>query len=199
MKDSYLWDKFRGGDKSAVEKIYFSHYEKLIRYGLRFTDDVHLLEDCIQDLFIYIIRNHSSLGTTDNITFYLFKSLRRRIAKTVKNYSFYTEYDALTKVEHSNNEISIGATDYKLSDYKSVFDILNKLPERQKEIVYLKYCNNLNNQEIAEILEIKNQTVRNLLYRALKTLRHKITNPIQKNELAPYALIISAIQSFFQN
>ncbi len=195
MEDSFLWKKFRSGDKAAIEEIYFSHYEKLIRYGLKFTNNYHLLEDCIQDLFVYIIENVASLGQTDNITFYLFKSLRRLLSKALNSNKFEIDYKlALKELDDSKNYYFEKTKNNQL-DVTKIFKILNDLPERQKEIIYLKYCNELSNQEIAEILEIKNQTVRNLLYRGLKSIKGKIdSNPVSKNVLLPYSIIITLLQ-----
>ena len=48
---------------------------------------------------------------------------------------------------------------------------INKLPDRQKEAVYLRYYNNLSGQEIAEIMNINHQSVRSTLAKALNNLR----------------------------
>ena len=48
---------------------------------------------------------------------------------------------------------------------------MNKLPERQKEAIYLKYYNNLSGQEIADIMNINHQSVRSTLAKALNNLR----------------------------
>jgi len=48
---------------------------------------------------------------------------------------------------------------------------LNKLPPRQKEIIYLKIYKGLNYEEISEVMSINYQVVRNLLCQALKTFK----------------------------
>ena len=49
--------------------------------------------------------------------------------------------------------------------------MMNMLPARQKEVLYLKFYQNLSNQEIAELLKVQYQSVSNLLQRALAFLR----------------------------
>ena len=51
---------------------------------------------------------------------------------------------------------------------------INRLPERQKEAVYLRYYNNLSGQEIAEIMNINHQSVRSTLAKALNNLREEL-------------------------
>jgi RNA polymerase sigma factor (sigma-70 family) len=49
--------------------------------------------------------------------------------------------------------------------------LINVLPKRQKEIIYLKFFENLGREEIADIMQISPQAVSNLLQKALKNLR----------------------------
>jgi RNA polymerase sigma factor (sigma-70 family) len=50
-------------------------------------------------------------------------------------------------------------------------DLLNKLPKRQKEIIYLRFYQDLEVSEIVEIMEINAQSVYNLIHKALANLR----------------------------
>ena len=74
--------------------------------------------------------------------------------------------------------------------------MLEELPARQKEIIYLKYSNGLKNQEIADVLQIKNQTVRNLLCKGLKTLKNKIEGVKTKSK-EHKSLFVNILLSFF--
>ena len=49
--------------------------------------------------------------------------------------------------------------------------LLNQLPRRQKEVIYLKYFNDLSREEIAAIMHIAPQTVSNQLQIALRWLQ----------------------------
>src|SRR5690625_358998 len=51
-------------------------------------------------------------------------------------------------------------------------DALDLLPERQKEVLFLKYYNRMSYDEIEEILAINDQSIRNHIYRALQ--KHRI-------------------------
>ncbi|MDJ1482901.1 sigma-70 family RNA polymerase sigma factor [Cytophagaceae bacterium YF14B1] len=51
---------------------------------------------------------------------------------------------------------------------------LNKLPQRQKEALYLVFYQELSYQQITKIMQLQYQTVRDLVHKALKTLREKL-------------------------
>ena len=56
---------------------------------------------------------------------------------------------------------------------------IQKLPSRQKEVIHLRYFQNLKTEEIAEVLNINYQSVSNLLYKGIKTLRQHINSPMK--------------------
>ncbi|QNF34094.1 hypothetical protein HUW51_15695 [Adhaeribacter swui] len=83
-EDAVLWEEFKGGNYNSFTVIYQNYIQVLYSYGLQVIKDPELVEDCIQDLFIYIWDNKNTLGKTENIKFYLFKALRRRIVVKLK-------------------------------------------------------------------------------------------------------------------
>ncbi|MEM8523267.1 MAG: sigma-70 family RNA polymerase sigma factor [Bacteroidota bacterium] len=62
--------------------------------------------------------------------------------------------------------------------------VLNELPTRQREVIYLKYYNNLSSKEIAEVMEISQQGVLNTLYKAFKKLRSNIKLQVLSNVIS---------------
>jgi RNA polymerase sigma-70 factor (ECF subfamily) len=54
-------------------------------------------------------------------------------------------------------------------------EAINKLPERQKEVIYLRYIMDFKNEEIAQIMGINYQAVRNTLHKAIENLRKTIS------------------------
>jgi len=60
-----------------------------------------------------------------------------------------------------------------------VVDALSRLTNRQKEIIYLKYYQNLSYEEVSEIMNINYQVARNLLYQAIKSLKSMLTGALE--------------------
>ncbi len=76
-------------------------------------------------------------------------------------------------LENSNFELTgkRGRLQDDLEHTEMILRALNKLPPRQKEIIYLKIYKGLNYEEISEVMSINYQVVRNLLCQALKTFK----------------------------
>lgn len=171
--DESLFSAIRGGNKEALGTLFLRHNAYLRHYGLRVSSDRSLVEDCIQELFIYLFEAGSRIGEVRQVKAYLFKSLRRRIVERIRQSSRRREREtaitAAVNIRFSEQDFSTDPT--ASATHQTLAEALNKLPWRQREAVYLRYYNGLNTQEISDVMGIANQTVLNTLYQALQKLR----------------------------
>ena len=157
---STQWDLFLKGDDNALEIIFSEHYSHLYNYGRKLTLDKTSVEDAIQELFIDLIKYRKKISKTDNVKFYLIKSLRNKINSLRSN---------PIEMKFEISDESSSSVDNNL--YPGLKKQIDKLSSSEREIVYLKFYNNLKNAEISEVLGIKYQTVANHLLNAITKLR----------------------------
>lgn len=169
-----LWDDFRNGGKEAFSQLYELFAGDLYRYGYNLVRNKQLVEDCLHELFLHIYNQRTQLGPTNNIRFYLYRALRRRLTDSLTKLnkldsSEYVFDNAEFTVEPYENELIEEQT---LNRQKQlVIAELNKLPKRQKEILYLVYMNGLTYQQASEVMDITMKSVYNTINVALTTLR----------------------------
>ena len=169
MNDLELWQLLKNGDRTAFKKIYADHVQALYKYGLRFCKDAALVEDCIHDLFVEIWNKRTTIGNTDSIIRYLLVSLRRKIYRQTKTKNKVELNDQLLPKE--DDSFNWPADDH-LEDRKiEVQAAIKLLTPNQQEVIYLKYFQGLDYEEISEVLGMKYQSVRNLVHRAMTKLR----------------------------
>lgn len=174
-KDLLLWQKFRNGDRTVFEWIIREHYRTLFDYGKKFISDHDALTDCIHDLFTSLWERHQFLGNTDQIKPYLLKSLRNRIIKEKQrsnNFIFIDDGDELF-LNEEDIESKIITSEYTEEKKKQIGYVLHTLTPRQQEIIYLKFYENLTNDQIATVLAISRPAVANLLHATLRLFREK--------------------------
>lgn len=172
-----IWSAFRAGEEEAFTRLYFTFYDALFRYGLKLVGNEEFVKGVIQEFFVYLFEKRESLADQiDNPTSYLLTSLRRRLLDKksypkIKHVSFDPNDQIISEL------FVIGPEDIMIKEESDsikkniVLNILNGLPARQKEIIYLKYYHDMSIQEIANMLSISYQVVANHLYRSLKKLR----------------------------
>mgnify|MGYP001283979355 CR=1 FL=1 len=173
-----LWDAFRKGDETAFGEIVRKYYRSLFGYGMKFSPDREFVKDCIQDLFMELWSKRDSLGDTDFVKFYLFKSLRRKIHReNMRRQRVDEDADldfSAEQQEEPSFEQQIIESEIFQNRLKKIESELKSLPRRQQEVIFLKFFENLDNNAIAEVMSISKQAVSNLIYRTIKLLKEKI-------------------------
>ncbi|HEV8284371.1 MAG TPA: sigma-70 family RNA polymerase sigma factor [Chitinophagaceae bacterium] len=169
LTDIELWNAFKQGDRIAFTNLFKRYYPVLIQYGSRFCVETDLLEDSVQELFIELWQTNS-LSEIQSVKAYLFKSLKYKIFKLMRRKNHVTELvdDMAFEISHENFLINLQ------DDRQQIFRIIqaiNQLPNRQKEIVYLKLYHQLSYEELSVVMQINYQAARNLFYQAIKSLR----------------------------
>lgn len=171
IDDTILWSSFTSGDRASFEEIYRLYFPALYEYGIRRTGNEELTRDTIQDLFIKLWSNRAGLGITDNIKFYLLTSFKNSLI------------NALIRQDRKNTTVdpdrfllnfSIPAANTREESRQQqaqLLEALNQLSPRQKEIIWLRYFEELDYDRIAILLDISVSSVYKLHYRALDTLR----------------------------
>ncbi|GHB65722.1 RNA polymerase sigma factor [Persicitalea jodogahamensis] len=189
--DDALWQAVRAGDEHAFECLYRRYFRDLFHYGKQFLRDESAINDAIQDLFVDLWRIRLSLGQARSVKFYLMASLRRKIHRSQrKERPFETAWEELPESllpTQSSAELIFTAREDKTILTKKVNAWLEQLPPRQREALLLRHYYDMPYPEIAELLDIKEQTSRNLVQKALHTLRkHSIL------------LVIITLETIFQ-
>ena len=167
-----LWSAFKGGDSYAYETIFTDHYKKLYDYGLKIHRDQEEIKDCIQQLFFEMWRSRERLGPNTSIRSYLIASLRRMILRKIKSRHLHSDLENIDASFHF--EPSVEFNNIFLQEERKRVELLTallkKLPDRQKEALYLKYYGDHSFDEIAEIMGITTRAVYKLVYKALDNL-----------------------------
>jgi RNA polymerase sigma factor (sigma-70 family) len=154
-------------------KIFNSHFDCLFNYGMKITGSKELVEDSIQELFFRIWKNKIDLNAINNPKSYLFKGLRHQIINIIKLKQYQLERVEINEtlaLEFSHEDLYIqNQSEFDLR--KKVLEALNKLSESQREVIYLRYFEDLSYEEIAEIMNFNIQSAKNNVFRGIVSLR----------------------------
>ncbi|WP_457068596.1 RNA polymerase sigma factor [Hymenobacter sp. UYAg731] len=169
-----LWNAFRGGEARALAILFETYYDALYHYGLKLTGDEELVKDCIQNLFQKLWRRREGLRAVQVVKAYLFKALRRHLGDETKllrqHRHLLPTYTDSFEVTYSHEEFLI-AQQGDAEQSARLLAALNKLSKRQREALYLKFFDGFSYERIAEVMSLNTQSVRNLVFNALQTLR----------------------------
>jgi len=170
---SNLWFDFTKGKRESFTTIYNTHVARLFEYGMRILKDEDQTRDCIHDLFTKLWSNRKTIGQTDNELLYLLGALRNTImAYKAKEERFLKEElkpdDFI--IEFNAESIHIQKDEARVQSQK-IRLALEQLTGRQKEIIYLKYFEELDYEEISGLMNISVKGAYKLSARALEALK----------------------------
>ncbi|AWW31571.1 hypothetical protein DN752_16365 [Echinicola strongylocentroti] len=177
--DTQLWLDMKAGDSEAFEQIYRDHVDFIIRYGNSFTDDQAVIDDCVQEVFCRIWQKRSLLKVTDNVRYYVMAAFRKELLKFLKKRSKSNSlFGVLFPGAGVNFEASLEVDIIREESRRSQIELLNramvKLSSRQREVVYLKFYNELSIDEIKEVMALDRKAVYNALSKAMMVMRKEL-------------------------
>lgn len=176
LTDSQLWQQLKNGSESALSGLLNRHFNPLLNYGYKFVRDEDFVKDCVQEVFIEIWNRRDRVSVPDSVRAYLLSCVRRRVLRESYRQHIGQDDEADEReteghfVEFSPESLLIEQESLVETTHR-IADALNKMPRRQREVIYLRYYQNLERDEIAEIMSVNPQSVSNLLQSAFRRFR----------------------------
>jgi len=170
---SKLWSDVCMGNQYSYSLIHQRLYPSLHAYGNRMLNNRELADDVIQEIFIKLWLKRELIGPIGNVKGYFFAAARSACLDFIRSRG--TMKAKGPQIEFIDLEISteekITQVETTLKQKKMIELALNQLPLRQQEIMRLRFFEDMNCSEIADITGIKYQSVVNHMYRSIQTLR----------------------------
>jgi RNA polymerase sigma factor (sigma-70 family) len=170
-----IWARLLQGDPETLMALYNAYYLGLMNYGLKLTGDRDLTKDCITQVLLRLWDKRASLPPVGNPRSYLLSCLRNELYAALKSANTrLARTRAIQRhfgdVEPSYEEFLIEAqANNALRDHLE--KAFKRLTDRERELLRLKFFEDLDYTEIAERCHITKRTAYNIIHVALKTLK----------------------------
>lgn len=172
--DIALWQSVSKGNDLAFSNLYQRFSNLLFNYGMHICYNRELVKDCIQELFTNIWNRRETLSEIDSVKHYLFKSFRNLLIQHInrkrKLFVDLKENDECLDFDLSFED-ELVAKEYRQEAERKINHGLSKISKRQREILILKFFNDLSYVEIASIMSITPASAHNLISKALQCMR----------------------------
>ncbi|OQP56861.1 hypothetical protein A3860_09770 [Niastella vici] len=163
----------RAGDPGALKELYNSFYHFLFSANFAVCTHRDIVKDSIHEAFLNIWINRDKLPPVSSVGGYLNACVRRKLIDALKKESLPEAALLSTDDEHefSYEEVIIAFQEQEATS-KTLKEALLQLTTKQKEAIQLRYFENKNYAEIAELLGCEQRTIYNRIYEAVERLRH---------------------------
>jgi RNA polymerase sigma factor (sigma-70 family) len=170
------WLSFRNGNTEAFAALYKWFYPRMYAYGLKLISDNEQVQDIIQDLFMKLYTKPSLVGDAETLSSFLFAWFRNACINYANNHLRRVDIETVSDFELSFDLAdNMMETQEEEQVHRRVKTIINSLTPRQREIIYLRFMQQLDYKEISRIMHHSSQAATyNLIHRALEQIRKKI-------------------------
>lgn len=162
-------------NEQALAMLMKAHYKDLYHYGSRFASDESLIKDTIQEIFISLWQRRETATSILSLRFYLLGAVKNKMIKALQKKK--NSRDAIHDMEHYHFEAEL-SIEKKIIEKQvaqemadNVQSVISRLPARQREIIYLKFYQQLDHNQIAALMNISQQSVYNLLHESIQKFK----------------------------
>jgi RNA polymerase sigma-70 factor (ECF subfamily) len=158
---------------NELESIIAEHQNQLFSFAFFRVGSYHTAQDIVQDVFLKFFQKKKMLASVENIKSYLLKSISNACMDYQRKYGKIK----LLEVEHAGKEVAEEEEKKCIAEFIRIETLLSDLPAEQAEVIKLKFVDDLNFVESAEMLNISVNTVKSRYRYGIEKLKQ--TNKIK--------------------
>lgn len=162
--DGALIHRAKRGDDFAFEELYRRHSLWALRVARRFAANEDEAQDIVQDAFLYLLDRLPRMELTSKLTTFLYPVIKHRAIdlrrrRRPEQAAEFVEFESPTTPPRGS------------IDNSALRDAVDRLPEAQREVLLMRYVDDMKLAEIAAALSVPVGTVKSRLHHALESLR----------------------------
>jgi len=163
------------GDAEAFEALYQRHKQWATNLAFRYTRDHELALDAMQETFVYLLNKLPNLTLNENtkMTTFLFPVVKHNAqsASRKKSRLNLAADSGVFRAEAAGGVAGAGNPGAGAEQREGLQAVLGGLAEHHREVLLMRFVDDLSLQEIAEALEIPVGTVKSRLHHGIAKLR----------------------------
>lgn len=167
--DEMLFAAIKANDYVSYNHLFTRYYTRLCKYVYSLLMNKNDTEDVIQELFLQLWNNRHKIEIKESVSGYLYKMARNSALNDIKakvNYQHHLENQKEISVSfYEDNKVE--TDEFRIA----LFDCIDQLPARSREVLILHRIKGLKQKEIGEQLSISVKTIKNQIWISLQRLR----------------------------
>ena len=173
-KDEELMQDIKAGNMLAFDMLYKKYSVRVHKFANSILKSTEESENIVQDVFLSLWENRHKVEKDSSVKYYIFSIAYNLAITDIRKKTREAQFiEYLMSLQDITQEPDILESEYNALEDK-VKDIIDHLPERQKQIFLLHKAEGLKYREIAKMLNISVNTIENHMSRAYKTIREKL-------------------------
>ena len=161
-------EKIVNGDRESFRTFYDAYSESAIRTASAITQNREMAKDAVQETFIRVYRQISSYNPDLPFDPWFYRILTNECLRLLKKEA------PLSKFELSDLNNHPFPAQESFDQFSTLYDTLQSLDDNHRIPLILKYVKGFTEKEIADILELNQNTVKSRLFKGRKRLKEQL-------------------------
>jgi RNA polymerase sigma-70 factor (family 1) len=193
VEQKLIYEFAKHDNQKSFTEFFNIYYSRLHRFAINIVKSELLAEEIVLDVFVKVWKNRIRIVEIENVSSYLFRSVRNQSLSCLKKrkveFEPFGDNIELSYINtaHPENEL----IDKEL--FEKANTAINKLPPKCKLIFTLCRDDGFNYEEVADILEVSKSTVKNQMTIALKKIRKELSTYFSSPEDQKYNFLMSIL------
>lgn len=170
LREQVLVLRYQAGDSTALEELVERYHGPLLYFVRRMLTDSRSAEDVLQNTWLAVVRDLRKLRNPDAFSPWLYRIARNkvyeRLRKTTRVLPLTEEVEKAVAPEETD--------DFSADDAARVHQCLEKLRPAHREVLILRFLEQMSYQDIAVVVGCGLGTVRSRLHYAKRALRKEM-------------------------
>lgn len=167
--EAQLIREITAGDKGSFRKLYEMYADAALRTAIGATGDRELAKDAVQEAFIRVYRSLHSFDTDRPFKPWFYRILINECSRLLRKRPRVISLNRLC------DEEGYQVADREREDYMDLYNAVLSLKDIYRIPVVLKYLHGFTEREVADIMELNQNTVKTRLLKAREMIRKKLT------------------------
>lgn len=174
-EETLLIEEFRMGKTKAFEQVFVRHHGAICYFAHQFVKDEEDAKDLVSEVFIKLWSLREDFANLRSIKAFLYVSARNACLNYLRRSKMIVGHKQTTLVELSKEEQKDVVTKniFEAEVIREVYEAIEALPRQPRKIVKLS-LQGLNTDDIATMMNISPQTVRNVRVKAAQALKKQL-------------------------
>lgn len=159
------------GDRSALAELIERHQSSLRYFVARLLEDPETAEDVLQDTWLTVFRRIHTLRRLETFSPWLYRIARNSVYEQLRKKKHLCPLEEDVVAPEDNEE-----PDFSAEDAAKVHKCLERLRPEHKEVLMLRFLEQMSYEQISQVIGCKVGTVRSRIHYAKRALKREMEN-----------------------
>jgi RNA polymerase sigma-70 factor (ECF subfamily) len=170
LREQLLVLQYQAGDSTALTELVERYHGRLLYFLRRMLPDRQGAEDVLQDTWLTVIRDLFRLRQPKAFPAWLYRIARNKVYQQLRKHNGFVPLSQEVAEAPAEEETD----DFSADDAARVHECLERLPPEQREVLVLRFVEQMSYDDIAAVVGCPPGTVRSRIHYGKRALRREM-------------------------